>query len=60
MDAKTQQNQTHKNFVALVADMRRAQRAYFKTRDAKALGVAKNLEGRVDRYVEANQQPGLF
>lgn len=55
-------------FIALVTDMRRAQRDYFITRDQSFLLLAKNLERQVDAaiadYVADHQaaptQPDLF
>ena len=55
-------------FIALVTDMRRAQRDYFATRDQSFLLLAKNLERQVDaaiaNYVADHQaapaQPDLF
>jgi hypothetical protein len=45
----------------LVADMRRAQREYFRTRSSAALEASKALERRVDRAVEdCLRQPSLF
>jgi len=47
-------------FVALVAQMREAQRAYFRTQGG--LSTAKELERRVDREIEriTKRQPDLF
>ena len=45
----------------LVADMRNAQREYFRTKSSAALGMSKALERRVDRAVEdVLRQPSLF
>jgi hypothetical protein len=40
---------TAKEILALVADMREAQREFFKTRDPEWLGKSKRLERKVDR-----------
>ena len=51
-----------KEFVKLVADMREAQRNYFKTRDRSWLDKSKALERRVDNQIAAmnNPQQDLF
>lgn len=40
-----------REFFYLVADMRRTQREYFKTRDQQTLRAARALEGDVDREI---------
>lgn len=48
-------------FRDLVAEMRRAQREYFRTRSSTALEKSKQLEKRVDDAIrEAGEQPALF
>lgn len=45
----------------LVAEMRRAQREYFRLRSTSALDRSKWLEAQVDKAVrEALEQPTLF
>jgi hypothetical protein len=45
----------------LVADMRRSQKDYFRTRSSAALEESKRLEKAVDAAVrEALEQPTLF
>lgn len=45
----------------LVADMRRAQKEYFRTKSSGALERSKSLERQVDQAVqEAIEQPSLF
>ena len=47
-------------FVALVREMRQAQKEYFKTRDRDVLNRSKSLERQVDKAIEAMNAPGLF
>ena len=42
---------TAKEFFYLVANMRAAQKSYFKNRDQKSLRAARALEGDVDREI---------
>jgi hypothetical protein len=49
-----------REFRHLVRAMRAAQVAYFKRRDPGLLDVARGLERRVDRALEADRQPELF
>lgn len=42
---------TPREFFYLVAQMRQAQRDYFKSRDRKVLALARALEGDVDREI---------
>lgn len=52
---------TLRDLADLVADMRRAQKEYFRTRSLSALGTSKCLEQRVDKAIEGViRQPGLF
>jgi hypothetical protein len=44
------------NSIQLVADMRAAQREYFKTRTQSALTKAKTLEAKVDKALEQTPQ----
>lgn len=51
------------SFLALVAEMRTAQRAYFRTRSGQALDESKRLERRVDellKSVSVSKQGTLF
>lgn len=41
----------HETFVRAVAEMRRCQRQYFKTRDPRALDQSKEAERKVDKLV---------
>lgn len=52
----------NKEFIKLVADMREAQRNYFKTRDRSWLDKSKALERQVDNQIAAmnNPQQDLF
>ena len=47
-------------FRRLVRQMREAQTAYFKTRDASHLRAAKDYERRVDAELADVKQPGFF
>lgn len=47
-------------FVRLVAEMRQAQRDYFKSRSPEALERAKNLERQVDEKTKFFLEPPLF
>jgi hypothetical protein len=49
-------------FIALVRQMREAQRSYFKTRSAEWLSESKRLERKVDEAIKAADdiQPKLF
>lgn len=51
-----------KDFAALVAEMRAAQREYFKTRSGDILERSKQLEKQVDRELKEfnDHQPKLF
>lgn len=51
-----------KDFVRLVAKMRKAQREYFRTRDPAVLEESKALEREVDAAVKelADDRPRLF
>lgn len=51
-----------KEFIKLVADMREAQRNYFKTRDRSWLDKSKALERQVDNQIAVmnNPQQDLF
>lgn len=44
------------DFEILVADMRKAQKDYFRTRSQNALRSAKKLEKQVDKHLEIAQQ----
>ena len=51
------------DFMSLVADMRQAQKDYFKTRDKAILRKAKELEQKVDQqvsYWNQDKLPNLF
>ena len=47
-------------FVKLVAEMRQAQKDYFKSRSPEALERAKNLERQVDEKTKFFLEPPLF
>lgn len=47
---------TSKDFFFLVADMRRAQKAYFRLKDKSALIQSKILERDVDREINRVRQ----
>lgn len=47
-------------FEKLVQDMRKAQKAYFASRDKKILEQSKALEKKVDEYLKNIKQPKLF
>lgn len=51
-------------FIWLVKRMRRAQKDYFKTKDANKLMESKDLETQVDKWVKRHedeqQGPALF
>lgn len=55
---------TYKEFMALVAEMRRAQKAYSKMRTSDNLTLAKKLEKAVDEEIktmpENDNQLNLF
>ncbi|MEO1527711.1 MAG: hypothetical protein AAFX06_19955 [Planctomycetota bacterium] len=53
---------TNDDFIALVHQMRTAQKEYFRTRDGSVLSRSKELERRVDQAVAELQdrQPSLF
>lgn len=54
---------TVEDLARLVRDMRKWQRDYFRTKEAKALNASKDYERRVDeavREVLGDRQPGLF
>lgn len=42
----------HREFFYLVAEMRSAQKAYFKTRDPNVFRAARKLENELDREIE--------
>lgn len=45
------------DFVQLVADMRAAQKRYFKTRTQMSLAESKRLEGLVDQAIKDGEVP---
>lgn len=47
-------------FQQLVAEMREAQKAYFKRREPERLSAAKEREGEVDRVLDKLRSPSLF
>ena len=55
-------SKTDKDFLDLVAQMRAAQRKYFRTRSTSVLSEAKELERRVDAEIERrrDKQRPLF
>lgn len=48
------------DFEKLVQDMRKAQKAYFATRNPEMLKQSKALEKKVDDYLSNLKQPKLF
>ena len=46
----------HREFFYLVAEMRSAQKAYFKTRDPNVFRAARKLENELDREIERVRQ----
>lgn len=48
------------DLVALVAEMRAAQREYFKTRDRDVLQRSKELERAVDAMIDRRAAPDMF
>ena len=46
----------HRSFFYLVAEMRSAQTAYFKTRDPNVFRAARKLENEVDREIARVRQ----
>lgn len=53
---------TIRQFASLVAEMRNAQREFYRTRSATSLEIAKRLERRVDETLRdlISPQPTLF
>lgn len=51
-----------KEFIELVREMRAAQKEYFKTRSKDVLNHSKELERKVDNYLQSinNTQQTLF
>ena len=51
-----------KEFIELVREMRNAQKEYFKTRSKDVLNRSKELERKVDNYLQSinNTQQTLF
>lgn len=45
-----------KDFFYTVAEMREAQKAYFKTRDANVFRAARKLENIIDKEIERVRQ----
>lgn len=43
---------THRDFFYLVAQMREAQKAYFKTRDGNVFRACRKLENEIDREID--------
>lgn len=46
----------HKDFFYMVAQMREAQKAYFKTRDPNVFRAARKLENEIDKEIERVRQ----
>ena len=46
-------------FMQLVADMRSAQKEYFRTRDANVLLKSKDLEAKVDKAIKEAEEDDL-
>ena len=57
---REQNNKATPAFIKLVEQMRAAQKAYFKNREVADLMIAKNLELKVDNFIERHQNPQLF
>ena len=59
---KLQNYTTMKEFIELVREMRNAQKEYFKTRSKDVLNRSKELERKVDNYLQSinNTQQTLF
>ena len=53
---------TYEQFIDLVAEMRQAQKEYFKTRDRNILSKSKQLEAQVDAEINKvnSKQLNLF
>ena len=51
---------TYEEFRKLVAEMRLAQRTYFKERSPQWLNESKRMERLVDKAIEAHGQKELF
>lgn len=49
-----------RDFFAIVADMRVAQKTYFSTREHVDLARSKELERMVDQFIDNMNQPSLF
>ena len=47
-------------FKKTVAEMRRWQKEFFRTRSPQALSESRRLEKKVDKMLEDMEQPGLF
>lgn len=45
-----------RDFFYMVAQMREAQKAYFKTRDPKVFRAARKLENEIDKEIERVRQ----
>lgn len=46
----------HKDFFYMVAQMREAQKAYFKTHDPNVFRAARKLENEIDKEIERVRQ----
>lgn len=46
----------HRDFFYLVAQVREAQKAYFKTRDGNVFRACRKLENELDREIERVRQ----
>ena len=51
---------TDAEFIKLVADMRQAQRTYFRDRSPAALDLSKKLERQVDAAITEAKESSLF
>lgn len=51
MDGVTRYDE-HQEFLGMVAEMRRLQKLYFKTKEKTALIESKQMEARVDKWIK--------
>jgi uncharacterized protein with NAD-binding domain and iron-sulfur cluster len=50
----------HQKFIDLVRDVRKAQKAFFKSRTKSNLQKAKNMENEIDHILKIESQISLF
>ena len=58
--AKQTTNKATPAFIKLVEQMRAAQKAYFKNRERADLMISKELEAKVDGFIDRHNHPQLF